>query len=89
MKKAFPLFILLLFFSKTQSQTIQGDLLIRIKSTDDLSNSTNEYEGNIVYNSVDKKIYKYNSSEWVPIGSLIDDDLDTYIKMLTMGAITI
>lgn len=74
--------ILLLAFLvlKTQAQT-DANQFINLHNISDLSNITNASTGNLLYNTSDNKIYKYDGSNWVPIGSLIDDDKDTYVEV--------
>ena len=74
--------LLLLFFIKAQSQISDGYQLIKLHNLSNITNLNainNASSGNLAYNQTEKKVYKFDGTNWLPVGSLIDKDKDTYI----------
>ncbi|MBL6663802.1 MAG: tail fiber domain-containing protein [Flavobacteriales bacterium] len=74
--------LVLLFFFKAQSQISDGYRLIKLHNISNVTNLNainNSTSGNLAYNQTDKKVYKFDGTNWLPVGSLIDRDKDTYI----------
>jgi hypothetical protein len=81
MKKLF-LIVTLFSFYKAQSQISNAQQLIRLhnmSNTANLNAMNNLASGHLAYNVNDKKVYKYDGTNWLPVGSLIDKDKDTYV----------
>ncbi len=81
MKRKFFVFFLMCYTSYVTSQIDANSVFVLpALSNVEMNSITTISQGGLVYNSTDKRLYKYTGSEWVPIGlgTSLGEDLKLY-----------